>query len=312
MGSLRFILLLIAQCSIIFGQNPANEFENPAGMRQREVAEDRTEDTVDDTMKMEQLNAALADINHAGLDQKLSGLAAADDSTQGQSKSATSLMSMTLPRDCADILSVGMQTSGEYTVYVGRIRRPIRVYCDMATDGGGWLVFQRRSDGSEDFYRNWADYAVGFGSVNAEFWLGNNNLHSLTASGSYELRIDMEAWDGTARYASYSDFKMGSACNKYKLSSLGTYCGTAGDSLTPHLGRNFSTPDADNDNSVNSCATLYKGAWWYANCHSSNLNGFYFVGGTPAPFAEGVTWYNWKGHYYSLKFVEMKMRPNDM
>jgi hypothetical protein len=84
--------------------------------------------------------------------------------------------------------------------------------------------------------------------------------------------------------------------------------GTAGDSLVYHIGAAFTTKDSDNDHNGGNCAIAYKGAWWYKNCHLSNLNGQYLYG-TQTSYADGVIWYHWKGYYYSLKSTSMKIRP---
>jgi len=81
-----------------------------------------------------------------------------------------------------------------------------------------------------------------------------------------------------------------------------------GNSLRGARGYRFSTRDQDNDMHVGSCAVAYKGAWWYNACHGSNLNGLYLRGNTTEN-AKGVVWYYWTGHYYSLKFTEMKIKP---
>jgi len=85
--------------------------------------------------------------------------------------------------------------------------------------------------------------------------------------------------------------------------------GTAGDSLSGHRGYPFTTKDQDNDSSSGSnCAVSFKGAWWYTSCHASNLNGVYHHG-AHSSYADGVNWYHWKGHKYSAKRAEMKIKP---
>uniref|UniRef100_A0A3Q1HWF9 Uncharacterized protein n=1 Tax=Anabas testudineus TaxID=64144 RepID=A0A3Q1HWF9_ANATE len=208
------------------------------------------------------------------------------------------------PKDCGQILLNGETTSGLYTIYVGgEETQPIQVYCDMTTDGGGWMVFLRRQNGKLDFFRNWKNYTAGFGNMNDEFWLGLANLHKITSSGHYELRVDMRD-SGESAYAQYDKFTIAEPRTRYKI-YIGTYSGTAGDSMTYHQGRPFSTYDNDNDIAVTNCALSYKGAFWYKNCHRVNLMGKY----GDNSHSKGINWFHWKGHEHSIKFAEMKIRP---
>ncbi|ELT92857.1 hypothetical protein CAPTEDRAFT_98948, partial [Capitella teleta] len=209
---------------------------------------------------------------------------------------------------CRDIMERGQTRSGIYTVFVKY--QLIQVYCDMDTDGGGWLVFQRRRDGVQDFRLGWTDYADGFGKLSRDFWLGNRNLNLLTSGQRVSLRVDMGDKDGQVRYALYQDFNVESELEKFKLSVHG-YSGNAGDSLSYHDRHLFSTIDKDNDKGENEdCASRYKGGWWYAQCHHSNPNGLY-LNGTHTSNADGINWYHWRGHRYSLSFFEMKIRPSN-
>nr|XP_045013262.1 tenascin-X isoform X2 [Jaculus jaculus] len=208
------------------------------------------------------------------------------------------------PRDCGEEMQNGVSTSKTTTIFLnGNRERPLDVFCDMETDGGGWLVFQRRMDGQTDFWRDWEEYAHGFGNISREFWLGNEVLHSLTQAGDYSMRVDLRAGD-EAVFAQYDSFRVDSAAEYYRLHLAG-YHGTAGDSMSYHSGSVFSARDRDPNNLLISCAVSYRGAWWYRNCHYANLNGLY---GSTVDH-QGVSWYHWKGFEFSVPFTEMKLRP---
>ncbi|XP_060107772.1 tenascin isoform X2 [Heteronotia binoei] len=208
------------------------------------------------------------------------------------------------PRDCSQALLNGETASGLYTIYVnGDQSQPLEVYCDMSSDGGGWIVFLRRQDGEQDFYQNWRTYENGFGDPKKEFWIGLDKLHKITSQGQYELRVDLRDHGETA-YALYDKFTVGDSRSRYRLKVDG-YSGTAGDSMTYHNGRSFSTFDKDNDSAITNCALSYKGAFWYKNCHRVNLMGRY----GDNSHSQGVNWFHWKGHEYSIQFAEMKLRP---
>ncbi|XP_016095992.1 fibrinogen C domain-containing protein 1-like [Sinocyclocheilus grahami] len=173
-------------------------------------------------------------------------------------------------------------------------------------------VIQRREDGSVNFFRDWEAYREGFGKITGEHWLGMKRIHALTIQANYELRIDLEDFENSTSFAKYSSFGVGLFSvdpdeDGYPL-SIADYSGTAGDSLLKHNGMKFTTKDKDNDHSENNCASFYHGAWWYRNCHTSNLNGQY-LRGQHTSYADGIEWSSWTGWQYSLKFSEMKIRP---
>lgn len=83
-------------------------------------------------------------------------------------------------------------------------------------------------DGSVDFYRNWQNYKLGFGSLHSEFWLGLDKLATLINNGlSYELRIDIESHINVWKFAKYRTFIVAGEDKNYRL-TVANYTGTAG------------------------------------------------------------------------------------
>ena len=126
-------------------------------------------------------------------------------------------------KTCAEVYKSGKKISGVYKINPDGLGE-FEVFCDQKTAGGGWTVFQKRRDGSVDFFRAWDDYKRGFGNLNGEFWLGLDKIHRLTVSGGYKLRVDLEDHQGKTAFAEYSSFAVTSERAKYQL-SLGSYSG---------------------------------------------------------------------------------------
>ena len=142
----------------------------------------------------------------------------------------------------------GNETSGVYMLdnFCGYEHMKALAYCDTSNRGGGWLVVQRRQDGSVDFNRTWLEYEDGFGKLTGEFWYGLRALHCLTGQGGWEMRMDIKLANGTNIFLQYEQFEVASAKDKYKL-TVGGFQGTTTDPMAYHNGMNFTTKDSDND-----------------------------------------------------------------
>ena len=180
--------------------------------------------------------------------------------------------------------------------------------CDLETDGGGWLVIQRRlPNGTVNFTRDWADYENGFGDLNGEFWYGLRNIHALTTQDEVELRIDMvREEDGSEHSWTYQTFRVAGASDNYSL-TIGEGEGSVGnDAMAYHNGQQFSTYNNDNSGS---CSFAHQGGWWYDSCYTANLNGPHTLPSTPGisqTYAR-LIWYDGTV-YHDLSSADMKIR----
>ena len=212
--------------------------------------------------------------------------------------------------------SINKNSSGVYNIIdFCQQGTTVQGYCDTLTDGGGWLVIQRRKDGSENFHRYWWEYQMGFGSLTGEFWFGLNALHCLTSQGQWELRIDLKLTNGTIIYLPYNKFAVGPATEQYPLTISG-FSGYTTDPFfshiqSPNLGAalntmKFTTRDQDNDRLPNyNCAipahSGRSGGWWLNQCAIIYPNSQYNH--------NSVIYLN--NHYHSAPFIEIKIRPKN-
>ena len=182
---------------------------------------------------------------------------------------------------CLDLLKRGTTSDGVYDIQINGKR--VSVFCDMTTQGGGWTLFQKRVDGSEDFSRDWNDYVQGFGDPATNYWLGLENIHQMTTSvgdspTSVMLQGVVGEGIGTAKIQINYDFSVGNNDTNYVIrtgfSNICINCNKK--HFTKLDGMEFTTKDVDNDRSKSNCANLYNSGWWYDDCYDKlNPNGIY-------------------------------------
>ncbi|KAH8351572.1 hypothetical protein KR059_008158, partial [Drosophila kikkawai] len=160
----------------------------------------------------------------------------------------------------------------------------------------GWIVIQRRINGNSSLSAKRTDFENGFGNTNASFWLGLNLIHKLTTSQRYELYIQVVDCDGVTAYARYDHFEIGSEQEEYKIKSLGSYSGNAGDAFRS-LG-----------NAPFTHYSIVGGyySWWKTTPMNCNLNGMYCI-----PDEYGFYWgrLSLGNKECHLKSCQMLIRP---
>ena len=191
------------------------------------------------------------------------------------------------PKDCYDLkcYRVSKAKDGPHTIYPDTpdlTETGLNVSCDQETDGGGWIMYQRRLDGTVNFTRTFEEYKRHFGQHGdnmTELWLGNENVYQVLKSygtTECELRIEADAWDEETCWLVASNFRIGDENHKYTLdwdNVIGSHPDTESN-WDLHKLLSFRTIGDENKD----CVREYRGGWWYSGqgqCVKVYLNGRY-------------------------------------
>uniref|UniRef100_A0A8C5D5N9 Angiopoietin-related protein 4-like n=1 Tax=Gouania willdenowi TaxID=441366 RepID=A0A8C5D5N9_GOUWI len=196
-----------------------------------------------------------------------------------------------LAKDCHELFVRGQRLSGVYTIQP-ESSHPFDVLCEMTSDGA-WTIIQKRHDGSQNFNQKWDEYKNGFGSLNGEFWLGLEKIHSLSKQGRhilYQFHLDGEE----QKFALHLQ-KASPSLLQEKMAA----------------GIPFSTSDRDNDLAADTnCAAMHSGGWWFSGCGESNLNGRYpRRKHQTRRQSKSMFWLSMEGQRSSLRTSVLKIAP---
>ena len=223
------------------------------------------------------------------------------------------------PKDCYDLKCYGVSKAkdGPHTIYSSTTGLDsFRVSCDQETEGGGWIMYQRRVDGTVDFTRNWEAYKYGFGDHGGnttELWFGNENVYQMLmgyGSTKWELRIEADAFDGTDCWVMASNLHMYYEGRRYAMywDSVSASKAELVDDLNYHKLKPFNTLDNSEGINAKRCLIEYKGGWWYDNCGKIFLNGEYE--NKAVEFSTSIYVSNFK-QQVSLERSRMMFRPQN-
>ena len=190
------------------------------------------------------------------------------------------------PKDCYDLRCYGLSEGqdGPHIIYPDTPNLPsLEVACDQEAHGGGWIMYQRRVDGTLNFTRTWENYTHGFGTngdTTTELWLGNENVYQLLQSfenNVVDLRIEVDAFDGEHGWIECSSFTMQRSQYLYRINWVTSTASKIkmAQQWDEHKG-GYSFKTFDKVGSSALCLKLLKGGWWYNRvCGQVFLNGEY-------------------------------------
>lgn len=159
------------------------------------------------------------------------------------------------------------------------------------------------------FNNTWNSYKSGFGDVEDEFWLGNDNIHSLTSQEENELKVDIEFFNGSCKTYYFDSFKLENEKSNYRIKIGNSFNGHGANYFLHHDNLEFSTHDRFNGYNKQNCAKVHSGGWWFQNviCYDVFLTGIYKDADDKQNELHSIFWPSWQ----PLKTVQMKIKPKE-